>query len=83
MGASVGAMGTSRAQYHLRQVFVFLNMYPLNRPEVMITNASQLFDEKGNLTDENTKAHIQKLLAALVAWTKHHEGGRRATAAGG
>ncbi len=60
MGASIGAMGTSRAQYHLRQVFVFLNMYPLNRPEVMITNAAQRFDEKGNLKDEETKAHIQK-----------------------
>ena len=82
MGASVGAMGTSRAQYHLRQVFVFLNMYPLNRPEVMITNAAQRFDEKGNLKDEETKAHIQSLLVALVAWAKHHEGGRRATAAG-
>jgi chromate reductase len=73
MGASVGAMGTSRAQYHLRQVFVFLNMYALNRPEVMITNATKRFDEKGNLTDEDTKAHIQKLLAALVAWAKRHE----------
>jgi len=83
MGASVGAQGTSRAQYHLRQVFVFLNMYPLNRPEVMITNATRHFDEEGNLTDEDTKAHIQKLLAALVAWVKHHEGGRRATATGG
>jgi chromate reductase len=82
MGASVGAQGTSRAQYHLRQVFVFLNMYPLNRPEVMITNASQRFDDQGNLTDEETKAHVRKLLEALVVWTKHHEGGRRATAAG-
>lgn len=82
MGASMGAQGTSRAQYHLRQVFVFLNMYPLNRPEVMITNATQRFDEKGNLKDEETKAHIQKLLVALVAWVKHHEGGRLATAAG-
>jgi chromate reductase len=81
MGASIGPLGTSRAQYHLRQVFVFLNMFPLNRPEVMITNATQRFDEKGNLTDEDTKAHIQKLLVALVAWTKHHEGGRRATGA--
>ncbi len=82
MGASVGAMGSSRAQYHLRQVFVFLNMYPLNRPEVMITNAAQRFDEKGNLKDEEAKAHIRGLLVALVAWAKHHEGGRRATAAG-
>ena len=82
MGASVGAMGTSRAQYHLRQVFVFLNMYPLNRPEVMITNAGQRFDEQGNLTDQDTKAHIRNLLTALVAWAKHHEAGRRANAAG-
>ena len=82
MGASIGPMGTSRAQYHLRQVFVFLNMYPLNRPEVMISNASQRFDEKGNLTEEDTKEHIRKLLAALVAWAKHHEVGRQAAAAG-
>ncbi len=81
MGASIGAHGTSRAQYHLRQVFVFLNMYPLNRPEVMITNAAQRFDEKGNLKDEETKSNIQKLLQALVAWAKHHEGGQRATGA--
>ena len=81
MGASAGAQGTSRAQYHLRQVFVFLNMYPLNKPEVMISNAAQRFDAEGNLTDEATKAHIQKLLAALAAWAKHHEAGRQATAA--
>ncbi len=82
MGASMGAMGTSRAQYHLRQVFVFVNMYPLNRPEVMISNAAQRFDDKGNLKDEDTKAHIQKLLVALAAWAKHHEAGRQAAAAG-
>lgn len=80
MGASVGSLGTARAQYHLRQVFVFLNMLALNRPEVMITNAARRFDELGNLTDEDTKAHIQRLLAALVAWVRHHEGGRLATA---
>ncbi len=36
MGASVGQFATARAQYHLRQSFVFLNMYPVNRPEVMV-----------------------------------------------
>jgi chromate reductase len=82
MGASIGSMGTSRAQYHLRQAFVFLNMYPINRPEVMITNAAQRFDAEGNLTDEDAKALIQKLLAALVDWAKHLERGRLASAAG-
>lgn len=70
MGASVGILGTARAQYHLRQVFVFLNMHALNRPEVMIGNAAQRFDAEGNLTDETTKKLITQLLQNLVAWTR-------------
>jgi chromate reductase len=69
MGASVGTLGTARAQYHLRQMMVFLNMHPLNQPEVMIANASSRFDAQGNLTDEKTREHIQKMLKALVEWT--------------
>ncbi len=56
MGASIGTIGTARAQYHLRQVFVFLNMFPINQPEVMIGNAAERFDAEGNLTDETTKS---------------------------
>jgi chromate reductase len=70
MGASVGTLGTARAQYHLRQVFVFLNVYAVNRPEVMIANAAQNFDAEGNLTNETTKKLIRQLLANLVAWTR-------------
>lgn len=69
MGASVGTVGTARAQYHLRQMFVFLNMFPLNQPEVMIANASEKFDEQGNLTDAKTEQKIKELLEALVVWT--------------
>lgn len=70
MGASIGMLGTARAQYHLRQCFVFLNMHALNQPEVMIANASQRFDEQGNLTDEKTRELIRQQLEALVAWAK-------------
>lgn len=66
MGASVGAGGTSRAQYHLRQTFVFLNMYAVNQPEVMVSNAHTRFDQEGKLTDETTKKLVQQLLAELV-----------------
>src|ERR1041385_1484034 len=62
MGASVGTIGTARAQYHLRQMMVFLNMFPINQPEVMISQASKRFDAQGNLTDEDTRNHIQKML---------------------
>ena len=69
MGASIGTFGTARAQYHLRQVFVFLNMHALNQPEVMIANASQNFDGEENLTNETTKTSIRQLLSNLVSWT--------------
>ena len=70
MGASIGAIATARAQYHLRQMMVFLNMFPVNQPEVMIGNAGEKFDEQGNLTDETTKDFIRKLLQSLVDWTR-------------
>jgi chromate reductase len=70
MGASVGTLGTCRAQYHLRQMFVFLNMFPLNQPEAMIANADEKFDENGNLMDEKTAQKIRELLEALADWTR-------------
>lgn len=70
MGASVGAIATARAQYDLRKMMVFLNMFPINQPEVMIGNAAERFDEQGNLTDEKTKDYIRLLLRNLVDWTR-------------
>jgi chromate reductase, NAD(P)H dehydrogenase (quinone) len=70
MGASIGTIGTARAQYHLRQMMVFLNMFPINQPEVMIGNASERFDSHGNLTHDATKDFIRLLLRNLVEWTR-------------
>ena len=75
MGASPGAFGTARAQYHLRQCFVFLNMYQLNRPEVMIGSAPSKFDAQGNLTDETSRKLIRQLLEGLAAWTRRLQQG--------
>lgn len=69
MGASPGRLGTARAQYHLRQSLVFLDVRVLNRPEVMISAAHTVFDEDGKLTDEKTKTYIGDLLVALRDWT--------------
>jgi chromate reductase len=70
MSASIGMLGGTRAQYHLRQTFVFLNMYPINRPEVIVTFAPEKIDEKGIVTDENTRKFMKELLENLVAWTR-------------
>jgi len=70
MGASPSLIGTARMQYHLRQIMVFLDMHPINKPEVMITNAAGKFDAQGNLTDDKTKDFIQLMLQSLVDWTR-------------
>ena len=68
MGASAGTLGTARAQYHLRQMFVFLNGFVMNRPEVMIPGAQGKFDAEGELTDQQTRDFISLHLAAFKAW---------------
>lgn len=70
MGASIGMLGTARAQYHLRQTFVCLNMYPLNQPEVMVSFVDKKIDQDSHLTDEQTRQKIKELLKALIDWTK-------------
>lgn len=64
MGASPGRIGTARAQYHLRQCFVFLNATVLNKPEVMVGGAQQVFRD-GMLVDKQTREFVSDLLKAL------------------
>ena len=74
MGASVGAFGAARAQYHLRQILVTLDMPTLNQPEVAIGAAHKRFDEGGKLTDEVSRKLMAQLLEKLVAWTRRLRG---------
>jgi chromate reductase len=75
MSASPGMLGGARAQYHLRQVFVFLDMHPVNRPEVFVTFAGQKIDDTGRVTDEKTREIIAELLRSLVTWTRQLRAG--------
>ncbi len=70
MGASIGMLGTARAQYDLRRSFVFLNMYPMNKPEVMVPFAGEKVDSMGRITDEKTRTKIREMVESLVAWTR-------------
>jgi len=67
ISAALSMGGGVRAQYQLRQSFVFLNVEAVLQPEVAIGNASERFDEQGNLKDETSKKLIGQLLQALVA----------------
>lgn len=74
MGASIGMIGTARAQYHLRQSCVFVNMHPLNRPEVMVPFAQDRIKD-GKLIDQMSRDLISQLLQALIVWTERLQRG--------
>jgi chromate reductase len=65
-----GGMGSSRAQYHLRQVSVFLNLHLLNKPELFCNVLANVFDADGNLVDERIQALVIQQLSALQEWAK-------------
>ena len=79
IGASMSLLGAARAQYHLRQAFVFLDALPVNKPEVFIAQAQNRFDAEGRLTDELTRGFIRQLLVSLAAWTLRLKASQPAT----
>jgi len=67
---SGGGMGTSRAQYHLRQVCVFLDLHPLHKPEIFSNAFDGSFDDEGNVVDSRIQELIVEQLVALERWTR-------------
>jgi chromate reductase, NAD(P)H dehydrogenase (quinone) len=65
-----GGMGGVRAQLHLRQICVYLDMHPVNKPQVAVTMAKTKLDSSGEFTDPAIRDSVKQLLVSLVAWTK-------------
>ncbi len=70
LGAAAGMAGGARAQGDLRRSMVFLDMHPLNKPEVLIGQAQTKFDENGKLLDEAARGFIRDMMANLAIWTR-------------
>ncbi len=66
---STGLLGGARAQYHMRQSFVFLEVVDMKKPEAFITFASEKIKD-GKVVDETTKEHISKYISALADFAK-------------
>ena len=74
-GASGGVLGTARAQYQLRQILIFLDGRPVNKPEVMIGGAANRFAD-GKLSDEATGKLLGDLGASLILAVRHARAAR-------
>lgn len=73
IGAALGALGTSRAQYPLRQTLGVLDAIMLGQPEVFIGSAEHKFQD-GKLTDVATLEFLAKMLAVFVAFVQKIKG---------
>jgi len=67
---SGGGMGSARSQYHLRQVCVFLDLHPLNKPEVFSNAFDGSFDEEGSVVNPKIQNLIVEQLQALLSWAQ-------------
>src|SRR5918992_259779 len=68
VGASVGVVGSARAQLQLRQTFTFTNTLAMLQPEVLVSRAHEKFDRDGRLSDEATRTFLRQYLETFHAW---------------
>ena len=70
ISASVGALGGFGANHHLRQSLVFLNAPCMQQPEAYLSFVDKLFDDKGQLTKEETELFLGKFMEAYTHWVE-------------
>jgi len=68
VSASPGAIGGFGANHHLRQSLVFLNVPAMPQPEAYLGGADKLFGADGKLTNEETRAFLEKVMLSFAAW---------------
>jgi chromate reductase len=72
MSVSPGALGAFGSNHQLRQSFVFLDMPAMQQPEAYIGNGASLFDDKGAIADDKTRAFVQQFVESFARWVAKH-----------
>ncbi len=74
MGASMGNLGTVKAQMHLRDILfspgISSPLLPGN--EVYVGAVHTKFDQEGNLTDESTVQFLDTVVDNFINWFSHY-----------
>ena len=67
---AIGAFGSNN---HLRQSLVAVNMPTLPQPEVYIGGAESVFDDAGNVADEDTRAFLTVFMTLFADWVERQK----------
>jgi chromate reductase len=68
VSVSVSPIGGFGANHILRQSMVFLDVPMMQQPEGYIGGAHTLFDEKGVLVNDDTRAFLKRYMDAYASW---------------
>ncbi|KTC86910.1 NADPH-dependent FMN reductase [Legionella brunensis] len=68
ISASPGAIGGFGANQHLRQTFVFLNVFCMQQPEAYIASVNKLFDDENNIPNDSTREFLQGYMESFAKW---------------
>ncbi len=72
VSVSPGAIGGFGANHHLRQSLVFLNVPAMQQPEAYIGGAATLFDDAGNVVNDDTRSFIRGFMQSFARWVEIH-----------
>ncbi|HLT32347.1 MAG TPA: NAD(P)H-dependent oxidoreductase [Aquaticitalea sp.] len=72
VSVSIGNIGGFGANHHLRQSLVFINVPTMAQPEAYIADATGLFNDNGDITNESTKEFLRKFMEAFAEWVGTH-----------
>ncbi|PRD56399.1 NADPH-dependent FMN reductase [Sphingobacterium gobiense] len=72
ISSSISNLSGFGANHHLRQSLVFLDMPVLQQPEVYLANVQNLFDDSGNLTNEDTADFLRQVLDAYAKFVERY-----------
>jgi len=70
LGTTPGRLGTVSAQQTLRESLSALNAHVMAQPRLLVSDASTLFDESLDLTDEATMERLDKFMVAAAEWAQ-------------
>ena len=68
VSVSPGPLSAFGANHHLRQSLVFLNVFAMQQPEAYIGNAAKLFDDKGQLVNDDMRKFLATFGERFAAW---------------
>jgi chromate reductase len=68
MSVSPGAIGGFGANHHLRQSLVFLDVPTMQQPEAYIGQAGNLFNDKGDVNNEDTRKFLRHFMDTYAQW---------------